>query len=99
MTEDRRDRVSAARAATEGLLVVAGGIDSPVAAWLLMRRGTRPTFVHFFSGRSVEEADADKIIELARILATWSPEFAYGFTAVNRQLYLHAFGAGQEVGR
>jgi len=32
-------------------------------------------------------------------LATWSPEFAHGFTAVNRQLYLHAFGAGQEDGR
>ena len=50
-----------------------GGIDSPVAAWLLMRRGCRPTLVHFYSGRSLEEADAEKIIELTRILATWSP--------------------------
>ncbi len=53
--------------------LLSGGIDSPVAAWMLMRRGIRPTFVHFFAGRSVKEADADKIVELARILAEWSP--------------------------
>ncbi len=53
--------------------LLSGGIDSPVAAWMLMRRGVRPTFVHFFSGRTVKEADADKIVELARILAEWSP--------------------------
>ena len=53
--------------------LLSGGIDSPVAAWLLMRRGCRPIFVHFFSGRTLAEADSDKIVELARILATWSP--------------------------
>lgn len=53
--------------------LLSGGIDSPVAAWLLMRRGCRPTLVHFFSGRRVAEADADKIIALVQILARWSP--------------------------
>lgn len=53
--------------------LLSGGIDSPVAAWMIMRRGCRPVLVHFHSGRDLAEADADKIVELARILATWSP--------------------------
>ena len=54
-------------------VLLSGGIDSPVAAWLLMKRGCRPDFVHFFSGRSVAEADAGKILALAGILARYAP--------------------------
>jgi thiamine biosynthesis protein ThiI len=43
-----------------------------VAAWLMMRRGARPEFIHFYAGRSVEEADADKIQELVRILGRYA---------------------------
>ncbi|HOX24416.1 MAG TPA: tRNA uracil 4-sulfurtransferase ThiI [Candidatus Krumholzibacteria bacterium] len=53
--------------------LLSGGIDSPVAAWLLMRRGCRPTLIHFYSGRTYREADAGKIVDLARVLAGWSP--------------------------
>jgi len=53
--------------------LLSGGIDSPVAAWLLMRRGCRPVLIHFFSGRTVAEADTAKIVELASILARFSP--------------------------
>ena len=53
-------------------VLLSGGIDSPVAAWLLMRRGCRPTCVHFFSGRSYKEADTAKIVELSKILAQWA---------------------------
>jgi thiamine biosynthesis protein ThiI len=53
--------------------LLSGGIDSPVAVWLLMRRGCRPVCVHFFSGRTFAEAETAKIAELARILAAWSP--------------------------
>ncbi len=53
--------------------LLSGGIDSPVAAWLLMKRGCRPDLVHFFSGRSAAEADAGKIVELASILAGYAP--------------------------
>jgi tRNA uracil 4-sulfurtransferase len=54
--------------------LLSGGIDSPVAAWMLMSRGCRPTLVHVFSGRTAAEAETDKIVELARVLATWSPQ-------------------------
>jgi thiamine biosynthesis protein ThiI len=53
--------------------LLSGGIDSPVAAWLMMKRGCRPTLVHVHQGRSAEEADAGKIIELTRVLARYSP--------------------------
>ncbi len=54
-------------------VLLSGGIDSPVAAWLLMKRGCTPRFVHFFAGRSVAEADTGKIEALAAILAGYSP--------------------------
>jgi len=55
------------------MVLLSGGIDSPVAAWLMMRRGGRPEFVHFYAGRSLAEADVGKIEELVRILARYSP--------------------------
>jgi thiamine biosynthesis protein ThiI len=55
------------------MVLLSGGIDSPVAAWLMMRRGLRPEFIHFFSGRTIEEADVEKINSLARVLAGFYP--------------------------
>ncbi len=55
------------------MVLLSGGIDSPVAAWLMMRRGCRPDFVHFFSGRTAAEADTDKIRRLAAGLKPFSP--------------------------
>jgi thiamine biosynthesis protein ThiI len=56
------------------MCLLSGGIDSPVAAWLMMRRGCRPEFVHFYSGRSYAEADTGKIESLVRILAGYAPQ-------------------------
>ncbi len=55
------------------MVLLSGGIDSPVAAWMMMKRGCRPEFIHFYSGRSVEEADTAKIEQLARVLQGFSP--------------------------
>ena len=55
------------------MVLLSGGIDSPVAAWLMMRRGLRPEFIHFYSGRSIQEADVSKIDALARVLAGYYP--------------------------
>jgi thiamine biosynthesis protein ThiI len=55
------------------MVLLSGGIDSPVAAWLMMRRGSRPDFIHFYSGRDVAEADVGKIKDLAAILTRYSP--------------------------
>ncbi|MBU8869965.1 MAG: tRNA 4-thiouridine(8) synthase ThiI [Gemmatimonadales bacterium] len=55
------------------MVLLSGGLDSPVAAWLMMRRGLRPEFIHFYSGRNVEEADTEKIQALAANLRRYSP--------------------------
>jgi tRNA uracil 4-sulfurtransferase len=55
------------------MTLLSGGIDSPVAAWLLMRRGCRGDFIHFYTGRTAAEADAAKIIRLAAQLRRYAP--------------------------
>ncbi len=55
------------------MVLLSGGLDSPVAAWLMMRRGLRPEFIHFYSGRTTEEADTEKIRDLAVHLRRYSP--------------------------
>ena len=49
--------------------LMSGGIDSPVAAWRMMRRGCRVLFVHFHSYPILSRASQDKARELARSLA------------------------------
>ena len=48
--------------------LLSGGIDSPVAAWRMMRRGCRVTFVHFHSYPILSRASQEKARELARLL-------------------------------
>jgi len=49
--------------------LLSGGIDSPVAAWRMMRRGCRVLFVHFHSYPILSRASQEKAKELARSLA------------------------------
>ena len=46
-----------------------GGIDSPVAAWLMMKRGTTPVFVHFYLAPTPDSAVGSKITELIKVLS------------------------------
>jgi thiamine biosynthesis protein ThiI len=48
--------------------LLSGGIDSPVAAARLMRRGCRVTFVHFHSAPYLDRSSQDKARELAALL-------------------------------
>jgi thiamine biosynthesis protein ThiI len=45
--------------------LLSGGIDSPVAAWRMMRRGCRVLFVHFHSYPVLSRASQEKARELA----------------------------------
>jgi len=49
--------------------LLSGGIDSPVAAWRMMRRGCRVLFVHFHSYPILSRASQEKTRELAQSLA------------------------------
>lgn len=48
-----------------------GGIDSPVAAWLLMKRGCKPIHLHFYLAPSAEYALESKILKIIKVLSTY----------------------------
>lgn len=50
------------------LSLISGGIDSPVASWLMMKRGCRVVFVHFHSFPLVSKKSYEKTLRLVRIL-------------------------------
>jgi thiamine biosynthesis protein ThiI len=51
--------------------LLSGGIDSPVAAWRMMRRGCRVTFVHFHSYPVLSRASQEKARELVGLLTRY----------------------------
>ncbi len=78
---------------TSGRVVclMSGGIDSPVAAWRLMRRGCRVFLVHFHSYPILSRASQEKTRELAKLLATYqyhSRLFLVPFGEIQQQVVL-----------
>ena len=51
--------------------LLSGGIDSPVAAWRLMKRGCRVVFVHFHSVPYLPDDSIRKARDLAERLTRW----------------------------
>jgi thiamine biosynthesis protein ThiI len=71
--------------------LLSGGIDSPVAAWRLMRRGCRALLVHFHSYPILSRASQEKVRELARLLAAFqfhSRLFLVPFGEIQQQVTL-----------
>ncbi len=55
-----------------GLLLLSGGIDSPVAGWLMAKRGLRLEAIHFESFPYTSERARQKVLDLASIVARWA---------------------------
>ena len=55
----------------KALLLLSGGIDSPVAGWHLLKRGVRLEAVHFHSFPFTSEQSKEKVITLCRMLSRW----------------------------
>ena len=71
------------------LIMLSGGIDSPVAAWRMMKRGVKALFVHFYSYPYTDKASLEKVEELAEILATWNYRtqiYLVSFAEVQREI-------------
>ncbi|MDX8394234.1 MAG: tRNA uracil 4-sulfurtransferase ThiI [Mariprofundales bacterium] len=56
----------------KGIVLFSGGIDSPVAAFSMMKRGLEIELVHFYN--SSFNADRSKIEQLAQVLARYQPK-------------------------
>lgn len=64
-------------------VLLSGGIDSPVAAYRMMRRGCAATFIHFHSYPFLARTSQDKARELVRLLTPYQ---------LRSRLYLVPFG-------
>ncbi len=58
----------------KGLLLLSGGIDSPVAGWMMAKRGMQIEAVHFHSYPFTSERAQEKVMALAEILTNYCGE-------------------------
>ncbi|HEY8443812.1 MAG TPA: tRNA uracil 4-sulfurtransferase ThiI [Clostridia bacterium] len=59
----------------KGMLMLSGGIDSPVAGYMMAKRGLKICGAHFFSFPYTSELAKDKVIQLAKILSEYNNGF------------------------
>jgi len=74
-------------------VLLSGGIDSPVAAYRMMQRGCRVSFVHFHSHPFLSKASLEKAVELAEQLVRHQGRatlYAVPFGELQRQVVLGA---------
>lgn len=60
--------------AGKGLLMLSGGIDSPVAGYLAMKQGIEIECVHFESTPLTSIESAQKVIDLVKVIAKYAPK-------------------------
>lgn len=75
----------------KALALVSGGIDSPVAAWLVARRGVTVTPLYFHSFPFTSDRAKEKVIDLCRVLAAYAGPLALWvvhFTEIQRAIQL-----------
>ena len=72
-----------------GVLLLSGGIDSPVAGYRMMKRGVAPIAVHFHSYPFTSERSKEKVLDLARVLSTYGgpiPVHVVHFTEIQKAI-------------
>jgi thiamine biosynthesis protein ThiI len=88
---DRVEGPGGLPASTSGKVVVllSGGIDSPVAAWRMIKRGCRAIFVHFHSFPYTTKESQEKAKQIAGLLAEYqlrSKIYLVPFAEVQRHI-------------
>ncbi len=76
-----------------GLVLLSGGIDSPVAAYLAMKRGCRVGYVSFHSSPYIGEGFVKKVSDLAHALGRYQASaklFVVPFAAIQTAIRDHA---------
>jgi len=59
----------------KGVILLSGGIDSPVAAWYAMKRGVEPVYVHLHAFQSADEAANGKVMQMIKHLSGFYPHY------------------------
>ncbi|MDY3004853.1 MAG: tRNA uracil 4-sulfurtransferase ThiI [Christensenella hongkongensis] len=72
------------------MLLLSGGIDSPVAGYMIAKRGVELNAVHYHSFPYTSEAAKQKVIDLAKIVSEYSGRIrlnVVSFTDIQMQIY------------
>ena len=70
-------------------MLLSGGIDSPVAAYMIAKRGVEIECIHFFSYPYTSEQARDKVLELARLVTRYCGRMTVdmvGFTEIQEAI-------------
>ncbi len=71
------------------MCLLSGGIDSPVAAYMMAKRGVEVECVHFFSYPYTSQLARDKVMELARLVTRYCGRMTVnivGFTQIQEAI-------------
>lgn len=77
----------------KAMVLLSGGIDSPVAAYLMMKRGVRIECIHYASPPYTSQNAQDKVMELARLVSGFQGDIlvhVVPFTNLQLEIYKHA---------
>lgn len=77
---------------SKATLLLSGGIDSPVAGWMVMKRGVTLEALHFYSFPFTSERSKEKVIDLCKLLAQYQGRiklYVAHFTEIQKALHEH----------
>ena len=76
--------------AGKAMLLLSGGIDSPVAGWMTAKRGVVVDAVYFHAPPYTSERAKQKVVDLAKLVARYSgPINLYVVNFTDIQLYIY----------
>jgi thiamine biosynthesis protein ThiI len=74
----------------KAMLLLSGGIDSPVAGWMIAKRGVKIDAVYFHAPPYTSERAKQKVIDLARKVAAYTgPIYLHVINFTDIQLYIY----------
>ena len=72
------------------MLLLSGGIDSPVAGWMIAKRGVKIDAVYFHAPPYTSERAKEKVVELARLVSRYAgPMDLHVVNFTDIQLYIY----------
>jgi len=75
----------------KALVLLSGGIDSPVASYLTLKRGLKTRFVHFHSMPYTSKESVEKVVKLAEILKKFGSSgkiYLVPFAEIQKQIMI-----------
>ena len=74
----------------KAMLLISGGIDSPVAGYMIAKRGVMLDAIHFYSYPYTSERARDKVVELTKLLSRYAGRinlYLVPFTDIQLTIY------------